>query len=142
MVLELERAVEFSMVDLANIAYYPRIYDLAHRFFEATWPEICGQTYPHVLYERKIGFPLLRIESSFHHPLRYGDIITAKITIPHLGNTSLTWRYRFFNQEGTLVWTSTQTTVCVDMDSMEPQPIPDDIRAGLQPHLELEGEDA
>ena len=94
MVLTLERTVEFSMVDLANIAYYPRIYDLAHRFFEATWPEICGQTYPHVLYERKVGFPLLHIESSFHKPMRYGDTITANITITHLGNTSLTWRYR------------------------------------------------
>lgn len=138
MVLTSERTVEFSMVDLANIAYYPRIYDLAHRFFEATWPEICGQTYPHVLYERKVGFPLLHIESSFHKPMRYGDTITANITITHLGNTSLTWRYRFYNQDAVLVWTSTQTTVCVDMDTMEPLPLPEDIRRGLEAHLESE----
>ena len=136
MVLKLVRTVEFSMVDLANIAYYPRIYDLAHRFFEATWPEICGESYPHVLYERKLGFPVLSVESNFHHPIRYGDTIEAHISISHLGATSLSWRYRFFNQDGVLVWSSNQTTVCVQMDSMDPTPIPEDMRQGLLPHLE------
>jgi YbgC/YbaW family acyl-CoA thioester hydrolase len=140
MVLESERTVEFSMVDLANIAYYPRIFDLAHRFFEAAWPSICGQTYPHVLYERRLGFPVLNVESSFHHPLRYGDTITARITIPHLGTTSIVWRYRFYNQEGALVWSSRQTTVCVDMETMNPLPLPDDIRSGLKKHYQAEDE--
>jgi YbgC/YbaW family acyl-CoA thioester hydrolase len=138
MVLESERTVEFSMVDLANIAYYPRIYDLAHRFFEATWPNICGQDYPHIIYQRRLGFPVINVESSFLKPLNYGDTIHARITITHLGNTSLTWRYRFSNQHGESVWDSTQTTVCVDMDSMDPQRIPDDIRQGLLVHLEGE----
>ena len=126
------------MVDLANIAYYPRIFDLAHRFFEATWPEICGQSYPHVLYERKLGFPILSIESKFHQPLKYGDTIEAHISISHLGTTSLSWRYRFFNQDGNLVWSSNQTTVCVHMDTMDPTPIPEDMRQGLMLHLEQE----
>ena len=34
MAVQLNRGVDFPMVDLANIAYYPRIFDLAHRFFE------------------------------------------------------------------------------------------------------------
>ena len=32
MAVHLQRGVDFPMVDLANIAYYPRIFDLAHRF--------------------------------------------------------------------------------------------------------------
>ena len=140
MVMELERTVEFSMVDLANIAYYPRIFDLAHRFFEATWQEICGQDYPSVLYERRLGFPVVHVESSFLQPLKYGDTIHAAITIAHLGTTSLVWRYRFTNQDGQAVWQSKQTTVCVSMDTMEPTVIPDDMRQGLAPHVEVEDE--
>ena len=34
MAVQLERGVDFPMVDLANIAYYPRIFDLAHRFLK------------------------------------------------------------------------------------------------------------
>ena len=37
MAVHLQRGVDFPMVDLANIAYYPRIFDLAHRFFEDSW---------------------------------------------------------------------------------------------------------
>ncbi|MGB0515671.1 MAG: acyl-CoA thioesterase [Poseidonia sp.] len=138
MVLTAERSVEFSMVDLANIAYYPRIFDLAHRFFESVWPEICGQTYPHIINTRRLGFPVVNVQSEFKHPLRYGDTITARITFTKVGTTSLVWRYRFFNQDNQLVWYSTQTTVCVDMDTMEPQTIPDDVRKGVLLHLEPE----
>ena len=135
MAIHLERKVEFSMVDLAQIAYYPRIFDLAHRFFEQTWPSICGQEYPHIIYERRLGFPVVHVESSFLHPIAYGDTVSAKISIQHIGNTSLKWHYQFSNQHGQDLWASSQTTVCVDMDSMQPTVIPDDIRQGLQQHL-------
>ena len=136
MVLVAERTVEFSMVDLAKIAYYPRIFDLAHRFFESVWNDVCGQSYPHLINERRIGFPVVSVDASFLSPLRYGDQITANITFTKIGSTSLEWRYRFLNQNGVEVWMSTQTTVCVNMDTMEPMPIPDDLRRGLEPHLE------
>jgi acyl-CoA thioesterase FadM len=63
----------------------------------------------------------------------------AHISFTRLGTTSLGWRYRFYNQTEQLVWTSTQTTVCVNMDTMEPTPIPDDLRKGIEAHLETEG---
>ena len=71
------------MVDLANI-YYPRIFDLAHRFFEACWPSVCGQDYPHVVQERKLGFPVVQVTSEFLNPLRYGDLICSN-------HPQLTW---------------------------------------------------
>ena len=37
MAVTLERRVDYPMIDNAIIAYYPRIYDLAHRFFEEAW---------------------------------------------------------------------------------------------------------
>jgi len=138
MVLRQERTVEFAMVDMANIAYYPRIFDLAHRFFESVWEDICGQSYPYIINTRRLGFPVVSVDASFHHPLRFGDRIDAHITFTNIGKTSLGWRYRFFNQDDVLVWQSTQTTVCIDMDSMEPKPIPADLREGMERHLEAE----
>ena len=32
MAVQLARRVDFPMIDSAQIAYFPRIYDLAHRF--------------------------------------------------------------------------------------------------------------
>ena len=131
MAVQLKRGVDFPMVDLANIAYYPRIFDLAHRFFEDAWIPICNIRYADLLLIRKIGFPVVHVESNFHAPLRYGDIITATIWIETIGDTSCTWCYEFRNQNGELLWTSTQVTVCVDMDTMKRTPIPDDVRQGL-----------
>ena len=136
MAVEIQRRVEFSMIDMANVAYYPRIFDLAHKVFEQSWQEMCGVTYPVLVNEHRVGFPVVSLSSTFHAPLRYGDVITASVSIASVGTTSLTWRYAFRNQNGDLVWTSEQATVCVDMDTMEKQPIPDDLRPGLNQHLE------
>lgn len=141
MAVQLERGVDFPMVDLANIAYYPRIFDLAHRFFEDAWIPICNIRYADLLLIRKIGFPVVHVESNFHAPLRYGDIITATIWIETIGDTSCTWCYEFRNQNGELLWTSTQVTVCVDMDTMKRTPIPDDVRQGLDACQRIEMND-
>ena len=86
MSISLTRKVDFPMLDLAGIAYFPRIYDLAHRFFEDAWLEICGVSYPHIINEMKIGFPVVDIQTKFIHPLKYGDEITARIWISNVGN--------------------------------------------------------
>lgn len=132
MAVRLERGVDFPMVDLANIAYYPRIFDLAHRFFEDSWIPICDIRYADLVLVRKLGFPVVHVESDFLAPLRYGDTITATIWIDRVGESSCTWQYQFHNQESELLWTSTQVTVCVDMNSMNRISIPEDLRQGLE----------
>ena len=135
MTVTLQRRVDYPMIDNANIAYYPRIYDLAHRFFEECWEQMCGKSYPEIILQDRIGFPVVNIETSFIHPLRYGDIITAKIGIVKLGNKSCTWQYDFYNQNHDHLWSSKQVTVCVDMDSLVPTEMPAWIVDGLQKYL-------
>ena len=132
MAVQLERGVDFPMVDLANIAYYPRIFDLAHRFFEDAWKEIGNIRCADVLLIHKTGFPVVHVESDFHAPLRYGDTITSTIWLDAIGESSCAWCYEFHNQNKELLWTSSQVTVCVDMDSMKRTTIPDDLRQGLE----------
>jgi len=132
MAVKLTRRVDFPMLDMAGIAFYPRIFDLAHRFFEEAWEEICGIDYPHIIKEMKIGFPVVNIKSEFHNPFRYGDAVTATIWISKVGNKSCTWQYEFHNQNGELLWTSEQVTVCVSMTNMESLVIPESLRTGLE----------
>ena len=70
--------------------------------------------------------------------MRFGDEVIATIWIDNIGTKSLTWNYLFHNQKSELLWTSKQVTVCVDMDSLNPQIIPDYLRVGLQKHLSEE----
>ncbi len=138
MAVTFTRPVEYSMIDGANIAYYPRIYDLSHKFFEQCWLEMCGISYSELINTNRIGFTIVHAESDFSAPLRFGDEITATIWIDNIGNKSLTWNYLFHNQNGDLLWTSKQVTVCVDIDSLTSQIIPQYLHAGLQKHLSEE----
>jgi YbgC/YbaW family acyl-CoA thioester hydrolase len=132
MAVRLTRRVDFPMLDMAGIAFYPRIFDLAHRFFEESWELICGFDYPTILMEMEIGFPVVNINTQFHAPFRYGDSITATIWISDVGTKSCTWQYEFHNQKDELLWSSQQVTVCVSMKNMESLPIPPQIRSGLE----------
>ena len=136
MAVTLQRRVDYPMIDNANIAYYPRIYDLAHRFFEECWEEMCGKSYPEMIMQERLGFPVVNIESNFLHPLRYGDIVTARISIAKVGTKSCTWQYDFYNQNETHLWSSKQVTVCVNMDSLNPIVMPSWIIDGLRNHLQ------
>lgn len=132
MPVKLSRRVDFPMLDMAGIAFYPRIFDLAHRFFEESWEQICGVDYPTILIDMEIGFPVVNINSQFHAPFRYGDHVTATIWISDIGVKSCTWKYEFHNQKNELLWSSEQVTVCVSMKNMESLPIPSTIRSGLE----------
>ena len=132
MAVRLTRRVDLPMLDMAGIAFYPRIYDLAHRFFEESWNEICGFDYSYIIGKMNIGFPVVDIKSEFHSPFRYGDSVTATIWISKVGNKSCTWQYRFHNQNDGLLWSSEQVTVCVSMTDMSSLIIPDDLRNGLE----------
>jgi len=68
MAVEIQRKVEFSMIDMANVAYYPRIFDLAHKVFEQAWEAMCDVSYPSLVNERRVGFPVVSLTSTFHAP--------------------------------------------------------------------------
>ena len=88
--------------------------------------------YNTILSEHMIAFPLVHSDTQFLHPVAYGDTIQCTLTVPKVGNTSITWRYEFRNQDGVLCWTSDQVTVCTDMSEVQSKMIvPDWMREGL-----------
>jgi len=126
------RRIDFSFVDLAKIVYYPRFWDLAHKFYEESWEFSCGLHYNEILFEKKIAFPLVHSEANFLHPISYGDVIECRITVPRIGNSSISWNFEFRNQDEILCWTAEQITVCTEMDQVRSKiPVPDWIREGL-----------
>jgi 4-hydroxybenzoyl-CoA thioesterase len=117
MVFTSTRRIDFALVDQAKIVYYPQFWDLAHRFYEESWEYSCGMHYNSILNEKNIAFPLVHSQAKFHHPLSYGDIVTCQISIIKIGNTSITWKYEFRNQEDIVCWTAEQVTVCTKMSN-------------------------
>ncbi len=128
-----ERRVDFPMVDLAKIVYYPMFWDLAHRFYEESWEFSCGMHYNEILSGKEIAFPLVHSEARFLNPISYGETVQCTLTVPRIGNTSIAWHYEFRNQDETLCWTADQVTVCTDIREVKKKiPVPGWIRDGLE----------
>ena len=124
MSVELTRRVDWPMIDPAQVVYYPIYWDLAHRFFEESWDEICGISYPVIINEHRLGFPAVSTSSTHHSPLRYGDTVCCTLSVSKVGKSSTVWNYSFSDQTGRLVWTGEVTTVCVNLESFESIKIP------------------
>ncbi len=132
MAIVLQRRVDFPMIDLAQVVYYPEYFDLAHRFFEESWEKICGIDYPVITQEMLLGFPAVHTSADHLAPLRYGDIVHCKLWIESVGNSSIVWRYQFENQDQLLCWDARIVTVCVDMQTFEKREVPEDLADALR----------
>ena len=131
MSVELTRRVDWPMIDPAQVVYYPIYWDLAHRFFELSWEEICGIDYSKIIQELRLGFPAVKNECEFLAPLRYGDTVNCKIWVHDIGKKSCTWKYEFENQNKELVWKAEVVTVCVNLETFESVKIPKDLVESL-----------
>src|SRR5688500_5556806 len=90
-------AVRFADVDHAGIVYYPRFFHYFHIAFEELWRARIGpQAYSDIIDRDRIGFPAVRAECDFKSPLRFGDTAETEVTIPRLGQKSITFRYKIY----------------------------------------------
>jgi YbgC/YbaW family acyl-CoA thioester hydrolase len=123
--------VRFGDVDAAGIAYFPRIHEYLHDAFEELWERHVGIRYADLILARRIGFPVVRSEVDFRHPLRFGDRPEVRITCFRLGRSSLGLRYLIRLDRAACV-DARMITACVDIDTMHSIPIPEEFRVRLE----------
>ena len=127
--------VRFGDVDPAGIAYYPRIFEFVHEATEALWDVHVGRRYYYLVAEERLGFPLVRSEVEFKHPLRFGDRPVVRITAFKVGTSSVGLHYRFTVDDVECV-EARMTVVCVKLDGLESIPIPERYREKFEELLE------
>jgi len=125
--------VRFGQVDYAGIMYYPRFFDNFHAVFEDMFGERLGVPYMSLLRERRVGFPTVHIETDFRKAFRFGEPMRLRISVEHIGTSSIHFRYRGFHGDATEPSVEARAVVVVlDLDSFEKLPIPPDILAVLE----------
>ncbi len=129
--------VRFGDVDPAGIVYFPKIYDFVHEAFEELWDVHIGRRYYHLVGEERLGFPLVHSDVDFHHPLRFGDRPTVRVTCFKIGRSSLGLRYKIMLDDLVCV-TADMTVVCVKLEDLESIEIPERYRGRFEEILEEE----
>lgn len=140
MAFRAEMTVRFGDIDHAGIVYYPRFFHYFHIGLEEFFSKALGVEYHLVLDEHRIGLPTAHLEVDFLRPLRFGDHIDVVMEILEIGRSSATWRYVAKTKSGATVAVAKIVTVCVDIDTLAPIPLPDWLREGLSDHMASTGE--
>lgn len=132
---ETEISVEFGDTDPARIVYYPNIFHYCHVAMERFVAEALGCSYAQMLAQQQLGFPTVRAEADFRHPIAYGDAVKIEVSVTRIGQYSLELRYRGRNGQQSL-FVALITVVLVDMRTFTKRKLPTAYREALAPYLE------
>ncbi len=124
----LEVPIRFGDIDRAGIVYYPNYFHYYHVAFEEFFQAAHGMCYADWISLRRIGFPTVHVVADFGAPLRYGDPLRIDVAIPRVGDSSVDFRFFARGAEDKVCARATVTKVCVHMDKLRPEPIPQDLR--------------
>lgn len=130
-----ERRLNWGEADPAGTIYAPQALDFAIQAIEGLWREAIGATFRDIQRTRQLAAPWVRTDCEFARPLFAGDRYALDVAVAKIGNSSLTYRVRASAEDGTLLFAATLVSVVIDMATMRPAAIPEDMRAGLSAYL-------
>jgi len=130
-VFERQELVRFGHCDPAGIVFYPRYFEMLNALVEDWFTEGLGVDYAQLLGPRRVGMPSVRLAADFKRVSRMGDRLSQRIHITKLGRTSLALAIAFEGADGLRV-AFEQVLVCTSLDTHQPTPFPDDLRAALE----------
>ena len=132
------RPIKFEEVDAANIVFFARFMSYAHEAMEFFFSSLHGG-YAGLVTTRRIGLPAVHIEVDFKSPLRYGEALRIETSVARIGRRSATMRYRMVRAHDEVLSADLRhTVVTTDLNTLTSCPMPEDVRALLSAHLELE----
>ncbi|QTL05698.1 acyl-CoA thioesterase [Aquabacter sp. L1I39] len=135
MAFETKRLLGFGDCDPAGIAFFPGYMRLLVSVTEEMFAAF-GAPWPAMMRERRIGVPTVKLDLDFAAPGFHGDELTFQVSLSKLGGSSADLRHRVATGDR-LLWSARQVLVATSLDSHRAVHWPDDIRAGLAAHLEM-----
>ncbi|MCG8689933.1 MAG: thioesterase family protein [Minwuiales bacterium] len=101
-----------------------------HRFSAAMAQAMAGfGLTPALMRDTRRGFSTFEFELRFQRELNAGEMVTVKTGLVHLGNTSMRFLHRLYNQRtGELAASLSQYGVLLDMEARRPARLPEAVR--------------
>jgi 4-hydroxybenzoyl-CoA thioesterase len=133
-VFEIEETVRFAHCDPAGIVFFPQYLVMLNTLHERWFGEALGVPYSDYIGVRRLGVPTVRLECDFTAVSRLGDRLRQRLAVARLGRSSLELAVEF-EGGGELRARFRQVLVCTSLATHKAQPLPDDLRAGMQRYL-------
>jgi 4-hydroxybenzoyl-CoA thioesterase len=130
--------IRFTHTDPAGFVFFPRFFEMYQAVLEDWFTEFLGFRYADIIQQRRLGTPVVHIESRFLAPCKLGDYLDIEVSLRHLGNSS--FRLCFSGTvAGELRLEAISSMVMISLDDGRPRPIPSDIRASMEAYKALDG---
>jgi 4-hydroxybenzoyl-CoA thioesterase len=123
--------IRFAHCDPAGIVFFPQYLTLTNGLVEDWFTDALGIDYAHMIGERRIGLPIVKLDCEFARPSRMGETISLALSLTHVGSRSIHIRIVGQGPDG-VRFCATQVLVTTSLASGVSIDIPDDIRAALQ----------
>jgi len=122
--------IRFAHCDPAGIVFFPQYLTLTNGLVEDWFTDALGIDYAHMIGERRVGLPIVKLECEFSRPSRMGETITLALIVKTIGRRSIgveiVGRLR-----DEIRFRATQVLVTTSLDTGASLDIPGDIRAAL-----------
>jgi YbgC/YbaW family acyl-CoA thioester hydrolase len=128
-----KRKINFYDCDPAGILFYAKIYELCHSTYEEMIKSF-GLKENYWTNEDYI-VPIIHSEAAYHKPLVYDSFVEIQLTVSSISKSAFKLAYACKNENGELCVEVKTTHVFVDKKTWKKKQINDDVRAGLNKHL-------
>src|SRR5437764_13622671 len=137
----IEERVLWGDVDAARIIFYGSYV----RFFGIAETELfraVGMPYGKVFDELDIWLPRVHLECDFHRAAQLDDLLEVSVYVGNIGRTSLQLNFEVRRKrdsgeiEPDLIATAHFVLVAARRDTLEPVPVPEELRRALEPYSE------
>jgi 4-hydroxybenzoyl-CoA thioesterase len=134
MVFERNKLIRFHHCDPAGIVFYPQYFILFQELVEDWFNYGLDRNYARFVGASRLGIPMAHVTCDFKIPSKIGDILTLRLAVTRIGNTSMALRVEG-RAEGESRLSADLTIVLASMDTLKPTPIPPDLRRQFAQYL-------
>ena len=129
-----ERLIRFSHCDPAGIVYFVNFFDMVGGVVEDWFREAIGLPFQQMHLRQRVGFPIVNTGCEFFRPAHLGDTLRLELAIAKLGRSSIEFVVRG-SVGGEEKFRARHKVALVSLDTWRALPIPEDMRAKMQPFV-------
>lgn len=126
--------VGWADCDPALIAYTGRIPYFALEAIDAWWERHVGADWYRLNLDQNIGTPFVHLDLDFRSPVTPRALLECHVHLKKLGKSSVTFRVEG-RQNGAICFGGTFISAFVEANSFRKIPIPEHIRAEIEPAI-------
>lgn len=125
--------IPFHLCDPAKILFFGSLYEIYHQFLENHISDL-GVSWKD-WFQGEAGSPIRGLQTSYDHPLRFGQEYEARLSVKKIGNSTVTFLFEL-QGENNLIHAATEVTHCFVSHERKKVEVPKAIKESLTKHLQ------